>query len=228
MPARVDGLEILSWKSFEPSLTRALSDTLVASVGSLERTINKTLADTFFLPENPARSSRFYFKREKGKIVIAKLSYNYRAIPLARYPVKQYRITSGNKILSVKRGGNFAPGHKFQQRIVNRATIATYVQIRRGSAPKLVDGTLGFKGWLHTGRKRGTEGFYGQANTFAANIFERNQQPTWSSGERLPIHRLFGPSISELVQSKEIQQAIDKFMDSSDIIDTFYKAFSWE
>ena len=72
-------------------------------------------------------------------------------------------------------------------------------------------------GWLHTGRKRHEEGYYGQSSSagLSAQIYERNQRATWENGVRLPFHRLYGPAVSDLVQSPEVTKAIDRFLQSS-------------
>lgn len=206
LSARVTGLEILNWNNFQEPVTRALKTSLSQAVYGLQRDIATSLKSNFFIPGDPNKQSLIYLGG-KAKTYSAQLSYSYKAIPLSMYPVKQYRITTGNSILRVGRGGKFK-ANQFQRRVVARAAIATYTQIRRRGGMKLVEGKLGFKGWLHTGRRAKETGYYGQTNTFAAQIFERNQQETWSGGHRLPIHRLFGPSVMELVMYPETQKAI--------------------
>jgi hypothetical protein len=73
-------------------------------------------------------------------------------------------------------------------------------------------GVKGYKGWLHTGRRRGTVGFYGQQNLFSAHIFERNQRKTWENGRRLPVHALWGPSITQLLQTSEMKSEVEKIL----------------
>lgn len=204
--------EILSWKSFGEPLSRAVSFGIKTTVSELEREINKSLSQFFFLPENPHKRSHIYFKQKNGKIFSAELTYSYASIPLSRYPVSQHRITVGNQILSVKRGGAFASSFNkgFQKKIVQREAISTYVQIRKTGGPKLVHGVMKsaeegpFMGWLHTGRKG--------ASRFSSQIFERNQKKTWSGGHRLPIHALYGPSITELLKTSEMLSAVDRIL----------------
>lgn len=205
---RVSGLSILDWKTFEQPLASALRTSITSSVYGLQKEIAKGIKDNFLFYGDPNKVSSVYFRRKAGRIFSAELSYAYKAIPLSRYPVKQYRVTTGKKILRVSRGGSSA-ANKFTQKTVSRANIATYVQIRKTGGMKLVHGKLGYMGWLHTGRKRGELGYYGQANLFSSKIFERNQQETWSGGERLPVHQLFGPSVTDLIQTKEIQNVIN-------------------
>jgi hypothetical protein len=199
--ARVKDTTVFSTGILEESLARAVSNSLQETVWGLEREINKTIKDTFYVPADPARYSSVMFRKRKGKVYSAELSYNYKAIPLSRYPVKQYRITTGKRILSVKRGAGQTKGNKFKQQIVGRAAIRTDVKIRKTGPWKTVEGKLGFKGWLHTGRS---------SSKLAAHIYERNQRETWAGGQRQPFHRLFGPSIAQLVRSKEVQATIEK------------------
>lgn len=216
--ARVKDTTVFSTEILQDSLARAVSSAVKNSVYTLEKEINKAVKDAFYVPQDPARFSSIYFRQKKGHIYSAELSYNYKAIPLSRYPVKQYRITTGKKILGVKRGGKFAPGNRFKQQIVNRATIATYVQIRKSGGQKLVHGKLGFMGWLHTGRK---------SAKLAAHIYERDQAATWSAGQRLPFHRLYGPSVPQLVLSKEVQAVIDASLNKLTLDRIFEESIKW-
>jgi hypothetical protein len=86
--------------------------------------------------------------------------------------------------------------------------MATYVQIRKNGSKKLVHGKIpragghvGYMGWLHSGHKSS----YDSGQKFAAAIFERKQKRTWKKGKRLKIHQLFGPSLTDLLKSQEIQ-----------------------
>jgi hypothetical protein len=212
--ARIEGLSSFVYDTVTP-LNRALSASLRAYTYHLERGINQTIKDNFYVPDDPSRFSIISFKQRKGLVSSAELSYRYKAIPLSKYPVKQYRITVGKKILSVKRGAGQTSGKAFKRQIVtNRAEIRTDVKVRKNSPWKLVKGTLGFKGWLHTGNK---------ASRLAANIYERNQQATWAEGVRQPIHRLFGPSVSELTLTKEVTDYLTKEFQSSTLDTILYR-----
>ena len=214
-------IEILNWKTFENTLTLAQTKAFTKYLQSLEKDINKTIVDTFNVPDRPERYSTVYIRKVKNRAVLGELSYKNVAIPLSRYPVKQYRSTTGKRILGITRTGARS---KFKQQIVSRAFIRTDVKIRKRGSWKTVNGKLGFKGWLHTGRKKGELDFYGNVGKIlSANIYERDQQPTWENGERLPIHRLFGPSIAQLTQTKEIQAVIDKSIASSTLDILFFK-----
>lgn len=208
--AALKGVEILKWETFEKPLSAALSTSVQRTLFTLRNEITAELKRLYYVPGNPDKASQVYFKHQGKHIWSAELVYRYKSIPLGRYPTQQYRITTQRKILRVSRGGKFSAANKFTRRVVNRASIATYVQIKKNGPKRLVHGKLGYMGWLHTGRRSGQSGFNGQTNTFAANIFERNQKKTWSGNVRLPIHRLFGPSITELVQGKEVQTFLEK------------------
>ena len=215
------GIEIFSYESFIKPLELAQSRALTKYLQSLENEINKTVVDTFFVPQTPKRFSYLTFRKQKNRIVSAELWYKIVAIPLSRYPVKQYRITTGNRILGVSRNSSTS---KFKQKIVSRAYIRTDVRIRRKGSWKTVHGTKGFMGWLHTGRKKGESDYYGNpGKILSSNIYERNQQPTWMNGERLPIHRLFGPSVAQLTQTKEVQAVITKSFNSPTLDNIFAK-----
>jgi hypothetical protein len=56
-----------------------------------------------------------------------------------------------------------------------------------------------YKGFLHTGSK----------GRFSSSVFERSQRATWSGGQRLPIHKLYGASLVKLLQSHEIQNLLE-------------------
>ena len=224
--AREKLADIFSWESMGEPLSRAVSTGIKNTVWEVEREINKSLAQNFFLPEKPEKRSHIWFGQKNGKIFSAELVYDYASIPLSRYPVSQHRITVGKQILSVKRGGNFARrGSAFEKKIVQDEIISTYVQIRRNAPPKLVEGVQGFKGWLHTGRRRGAVGFYGQRNLFSAHIFERNQKKTWSGGQRLPVHALWGPSITQLLQTVEMKSAVDRILLKAALEEKINEAF---
>ena len=207
--AREKLADIFSWESMGEPLSRAVSTGIKNTVWEVEREINKALGQNFFLPEKPEKRSHIWFGQKNGKIFSAELTYDYASIPLSRYPVSQHRITVGKQILSVKRGGNFSRrGSAFERKIVTKETVSTYVQIRKNAPPKLVHGVMKpipFMGWLHTGRRQGT-------GRFSAHIFERNQKETWSGGQRLQIHALWGPSITQLLQTVEMKSAVDRIL----------------
>lgn len=211
---------LLSWESVGEPLSRASSTALRGAVWEVQREINKALLGQFYLPDNPEKRSSVYFKQKQGKIFSAELKYFYASIPLSRYPVSQQRVTKNKQVLAVKRGGQFARrGTAFVRKIVPSEEIFTYVQIRRGSPPKLVKGVLGYMGWLHTGRRTG-------AGRFSAHIFERNQQATWQNGKRLPVHALWGPSLTQLLQTREMKTAVDRILERAGIEKKIDEAFA--
>lgn len=207
--AELKGINILSWETFGKPVNAALSSSIQKTVYGLQKDISSELKRLYYVPGDPSRVSSIYFRRKGRGIFSAELSYHQKSIPLSKYPVKQYRITTGKRILRVVRGGKFGKANKFQNRIVSRANIATYTQIRKSGSPQLIHGKLGFMGWLHTGRRSGQTGFNGQVNTFASQIFERTQKATWQGNKRLPIHRLFGPSVLNLIKGRQMQNYIN-------------------
>jgi hypothetical protein len=216
-------LSILSWENFDSALALATSHTLQKSVIGLSKEINKKLTDTFFTPDRPERLAVFSFKKQKNRIYSAELFYRFKAIPLSKYPVRQYRVTTGNQIIKVTR----LKGKSFRTSLDNHHAVATYVQIRRAGRMKLVQDKVGLhgdpkglKGFLHTGRALGPK-------SFSAKIFKRQQQATWSNGQRLPIRQLFGPSISQLVLTKEVQSTIDESKFTKDLNKIFGEEFVW-
>lgn len=67
--------------------------------------------------------------------------------------------------------------------------IGMKVQVKQGSEYKLVNGKLGYKGFVQKG-----------------TVYERLQKATWKSGVRLPYRPLFGPSVAQMVNSPEMQE----------------------
>ena len=104
--ARIKDFDVVFFNTAGELLSRATSIKLKKEISALSRKIDSTISDTFFVPERPERYSRFYFKQVKGRISSAELSYRHKAIPLSRYPVKQYRITVGKKILACPSSSN--------------------------------------------------------------------------------------------------------------------------
>jgi len=200
--------KLLDWKTFEKPLTGALATTLQTTVKDLQEEIKKSVQNNFYFPGNPDRLTSRWFGRKGKGILSAELSYKFEAVPLSRYPMNQYRITIGSKILHVRRGAGKA-ANKFTRTIVPKTATVSMVKVRRNSEWKVINGKLGYMGWLHTGRRSGELGYNGQVNTFSAKVFERNQQETWRDNVRQPIHQLFGPSLTQILQTKELQDTIN-------------------
>ena len=91
---------------------------------------------------------------------------------------------------------------------------------------KLVHGRLGYMGWLHTGRKKGETGYYGQEGQFSSQIFERSQKPTWHGGQRLPIHRLFGPAIVDMISTSDFQVFLSSSKNWASILNTLDRNYA--
>jgi len=195
--ASVKSTKVLDWKSFEQPITGALSTALQTAVKELQAEVKKTVLATFYYPGDPDRLTTRWFKRQGNGILSAELSYKYEAVSLSKYPTNQHRITVGKQILHVARGGP-AKGNKFSRQIVAREAIKTEVMVRKAGGWKVVEGKLGFKGWLHTGTK----------GKFASKIFERNQRATWKGNQRLPVHALWGPSLVQLLHSPEVKKTL--------------------
>lgn len=176
--------------------------------------IERELKKHFFYPDD----SRKLLKKSRVSLLGTvkyqfSLTYKGKTIPLSRYPVKQVRVTVGNRKLRVYR----LSGKTFKSKIVpQNFEVKTLVRIRKNSGFKLVHGKQGFKGWLHTGNKFGYDrrrahldlsgSYSGTINKFSAKVFERNQRPTWRGGVRLPVHQLFGPSLVQLLETAEMTQ----------------------
>jgi hypothetical protein len=208
----VKSTKVLDWKSFEQPLTGALSKALQTGLTELQKEIKGTVLSTFYFPGDPDRLTTRWFARKGNGILSAELSYKFEAVSLSRYPVNQFRITVGKKILHVRRGGS-AAGNRFSRQVVDVTATMTEVMIRKGKGWQLVHGKQGFKGWLHTGTK----------GKFASKIFERNQKATWKGNQRLPVHALWGPSLVQLLRSPEVQKTINDSKNLQRISDILLK-----
>lgn len=213
--ARVSETVVISLDSLTANLPVALSRATKKIIYGMQKDIAREVKAKFYYPEDPNRLSSVWFDRAGAKISSAKLVYKHKAISLSRYKVEQVRITVKKRKLAVTKRGN-----SWQRRVLPEASeeqIATYVQVRRSGGLKLVYDKRSnlvngqrLKGFLHTGRKRGELGFDGQSNQFSSRIFVRNQQPTWHNGQRLPIHALWGPSLLNLLETKELQDLMEQ------------------
>jgi hypothetical protein len=216
----VKSTKVLDWKSFEQPLTGALSKALQTGLTELQKEIKGTVLSTFYFPGNPDRLTTRWFARKGNGILSAELSYKFEAVSLSRYPVNQFRVTVGKKILRVRRGGG-AAGNRFSRQVVDVTATMTEVMIRKGKGWQLVKGKAGpdnkgrpgYMGWLHTGTK----------GKFASKIFERNQQETWRDNQRLPVHALWGPSLVQLLRSPEVQKTINDSKNLQRISDILLK-----
>lgn len=191
----VKGLENVQQLYGTQVLSVALRKTFNQALFALQHDIRKGVAQIYAAPYDAARVVTV--RKATDTHPEASINYAYKPISLAMFPVKQVRITVGGKKLKVTRERGHAP---FRRMILNRRAITyTSVMVKRAGGYKVVQGKLGYKGWLHTGLR----------HAYSAQVFERNQQPTWYQGERLPFHRLLGPSISQMVASPEIQRIIE-------------------
>jgi hypothetical protein len=187
----------------------ALSKTVSKSIADLEREIEKTVGKVFWYPGNPSRLARREFTGKGAKTFSAKLTYRFEAVSLSKYPMKQIRITVGRKRLLVTRGGG--AGSKFKSTPTDEQATVTQFKLRKSDGWRTVQGRTGykFKGFLHTGTK----------GRFSSAVFERSQQATWQGKQRLPIHKLYGASLTWILQTPEIQSLLT----STKIFDKFEK-----
>lgn len=178
----------------DSALKKVFNNTVVA----LHHDIRKAIKQYYACPRDAADVA--IIKYVTAKSPEASISYKYKKIELAKYPTKQIRLTTFSRKLFVERKNFRAPFHR---QIIESDTTYTEVMVKRSGGYKIVEGTARYgyrKGWLHTGRKK----------AFAAQIFERDQKSTWAGGKRLPFHRLYGPSVSQLVMSPIVQKAIEE------------------
>lgn len=206
--ARLKRADILTTQ-FSAPLRLAVSRVLIRETKQVANDLESIIKETFWFPDKPEKLREPFFKKTGQRVTRVELSYRYQVMPLGRYPVKQYRNTFSNLGLKVSRGKPFT-GHSkrgFEKKVLEKYSMATFVQIRKAGRPKLVHGKLGYKGWLHTGHKETFNQSAGQK--FAAAIFERKQPETWKGGKRQPIRQLFAPSLTDLLKSKEIQDYLN-------------------
>jgi len=212
MPATVKGFELFSFENFKQPLTVAFSSSIQKQSYNFVKDIITEVKRLYFFPGDPTKLARIYMKKAQGRLIAAELSFDFQAVSLSKYPVRQYRITKKKRILKVTRGAG--KGNRFTRTIAPDKTefdIVTLVAVKRAGGFKVSQGKLGFKGWLHTGRKSGEIGVTGLTNTFSSRIFERSQQPTWDfEGNRLPIHQLYGPSFTNILEYPDMQAFFDR------------------
>lgn len=196
-------------KNLSVASSRALNKLRTEVVEETAREIKKH----FFYPGDP--NTLLHKTSEQRGVRFSKmtLSWLYKSIPLSQYPVRQIRITTGNRKLYTFRHSVGA----FKSKIVSEEfVVKTLTRIRKSKGFQIVGGTRGQKGFLHTGRKLGSYRYkahhatgeisFGYVSRFSAKILERNQRPTWRGGIRLPVHQLFGPSLTQLLQTTEMQK----------------------
>lgn len=198
---------------FKDFLSVALSNTLKHSIAELDREIAETIKKTFWYPGDPSKLAVRSFTTKGAKFSSAGLSYRFEAVSLSKYPMKQVRITVGNNRLKVTRvkGG----GGEFTRTQTPQTATMTQFKLRKSDGWRTVQGRTGFKykGFLHTGRRG--------KGAFSSAVFERQQKATWSGGQRLPIHKLYGASLVRLLHSHEIQALLKE----TKVFDKFQKAF---
>jgi hypothetical protein len=203
--AELKGLEELNAALSIKPLRSALRLRLAEGIGELQREIKKSVYSHFSILENIDKVTGKAFGRNANKNIISvTVFYNYKKVPLSSYPVHQYRVTVGKRTLEVTR---FKKG-RFNKQIVQDTAWATYVKVKKdwklvyGKHGPDKHGRPGFMGWLHTGGKAG--------RFHSAGIFERAQQATWHKKQRLPVFELYGPSFTQIVNSKEVQADISR------------------
>lgn len=217
--AGVKAENILEFTALGDTLTLALSRKVVSAAKQLEEGIITEVKKHFNYPGDPKKLFKLIIPGKGRKVSGLILQVNYKSVSLGKYPVNQYRITTGKRTLQVTR----AKGSAFSRKIVEASeetAIATYVAIRKGRY-KLVTGqsSVGHgrvrysgKGFLHTGTK----------GHFSAKIFARNQPQTWIQRQRAPIRALFGPSFTDLLKSQELTS----FFNSNAAITSINAAFN--
>lgn len=211
--ARLKRADILTTQ-FSAPIRLAVSRVLIRETKQVATDLESIIKETFWFPDKPEKLREIFFKKTGQRVKSVDLSYRYKVMPLGRYPTRQYRNTFSNLGLRVSRGKPFT-GHSkrgFEKKVLEKYSMATFVQIRKAGRPKLVHGKMlgnhkGYKGWLHTGHRETFNQSAGQK--FVAAIFERKQKRTWKSGKRQPIRQLFAPSLTDLLKSKEIQDYLN-------------------
>lgn len=208
--ARLKRADILTTQ-FSAPIRLAVSRVLLRETKQVATDLESIIKETFWFPDKPEKLRELFFKKTGQRVTRIELRYKYQVMPLGRYPTLQHRITYGRNMLEVKRGFPFTGHHKrgFERSIRTVISgMATYVQIRKAGGKKLVHGNMktkgkpqNYMGWLHSGHKSS----FSSGQKFAAAIFERKQKRTWKKGKRQPIQQLFGPSLTDLMKSKEIQ-----------------------
>lgn len=201
---------------FKDFLSVALSNTMKKAIGDLDREIAETIKKTFWYPGDPSKLAVRSFTTKGAKFSSAGLSYRFEAVSLSKYPMRQIRITTGGGRLKVTRvsGG----GGKFTKTQASQTATMTQFKLRKSDGWRTVQGRAGFKykGFLHTGRK----------GAFSSSVFERQQKATWSGGQRLPIHKLYGASLVRLLHSHEIQALLKETKVFDKFEKDFYKSLS--
>ena len=194
----------------------ALSNTMKKTLGNLDREIAETVKAIFWFPGDPSKLAKKTFEVKGARISKAVLSYRFEAVSLSKYPMRQIRITTGNRRLRVVRGAG--AGGKFSSSLTSVQQTVTLFKIRKSEGWRVSMGRVGYryKGFLHTGTK-------GQ---FSSSVFERSQKETWSGGKRLPIHRLYGTSLVRLLQSHEIKALLESTKVFNKFEKDYFQAFS--
>ena len=200
----------VSLHTFSESLSSASSRAAEQTVKRLDERIRAAVQENFWFPGGARRLAKIDFTYKDGKVVSTSLGYKFAPVSLSRYPMRQVRVTTGKRKLSVRKGGGSAdsPGNRFSRSIIsNESVVVTEYKLRKkGGGWIRVEGRKGYKfgGFLHTGRKRGELGTLGQTNSFYSKVFERSQRQTWNGSERAPIHALYGASFVALVRSSKV------------------------
>ena len=145
------------------------------------------IKDTYATRHNLTYINRLMItKRATKNRLRTELHVRYVPHKLSMFIVRQTAVTTGNlrkRVVSTKRGSGF------KQSITQQKRTSTLVTVIKGKPLKLVHGTMKHKGFLQD--KNG-------------NILERSQKATWSKGVRLPVHALFGLSISQMSVSHRV------------------------
>lgn len=204
--------------SFNDFMSVALSNSLKKAIGDLDREIAETVRKVFWYPGDPSKLATRKFQTKGAKFASASLTYRFEAVSLSKYPMKQIRITVGNKRLKVTRGGGQGGGKGFISRPTSITQTVTQFKLRKSDGWRTVQGRIGYKhkGFLHTGQK----------GRFTSAVFERSQKATWSGGVRQPIHRLYGASLVRLLHSHELQDVLKESRVFEKFEKDFYKSLS--
>ena len=220
--------------NFVKELSSASSRAAERTVKRLDERIQAAVKENFWYPGGVQRLVKITTVKKGDSVTSTSLGYKFAPVSLSRYPMRQVRVTTGKRKLSVRKGGGAAdsPGNKFSRSITgDDAVIVTEYKLRKkGGGWIRVEGRKNYKfgGFLHTGRKRGEVGTLGQTNSFYSKVFERSQKQTWDGKTRAPIHALYGASFVALIRSSKVSWLYkDKNIFDSFAEDLFSADFKW-